>query len=204
MLSLSLFASCAIAGMDAGHHSRSRSDNLELHPSPTFRELFEQDQAASRLLEPNSTFDGNKRSSTHHVNDTSFDLADKVTPVGNKSPHYRYESVDTTDKSASENAAHVLWKGIPAYALTWELLGILILVLFLILGAFVVSLRGQTESEWSKRIIQATRIAPSIWPILFSGVLGNAVRRFANWRVERGIRLLVRATILPEQASDVD
>ena len=108
LLSLSLFASCAIAGMDDGHHSRSRSDNLELHPSPTFRELFEQDQAASRLLEPNSTFDGNKRSSTHHVNDTSFDLADKVTPVGNKSPHYRYESVDTTDKSASENAAHVL------------------------------------------------------------------------------------------------
>jgi len=126
------------------------------------------------------------------LNDTSFDMSDE-------SPHYTYESVNATDISTSGNAPHVLLKGTPAYALTWDFLGILISILFLILGAFVVSLRSQIESEWSKRIIQATRIAPSIWPILFSGILGNAVRQFANWRAERGIRLLVRASILPEQ-----
>jgi hypothetical protein len=38
----------------------------------------------------------------------------------------------------------------------------------------------------------ATRIAPSLWPVLFSGVLGNAVRALADWRVEHGIDLIVR------------
>jgi hypothetical protein len=62
----------------------------------------------------------------------------------------------------------------------------------LVLGALVVSLKDRPESYWSMRIVQATRIAPSLWPILFSGILGNAVRHFANWRVERGVPLLVR------------
>jgi hypothetical protein len=41
-------------------------------------------------------------------------------------------------------------------------------------------------------VIQASKIAPSIWPIVFSGVLGNALRSFADWKVERGVSLLVR------------
>jgi hypothetical protein len=61
-------------------------------------------------------------------------------------------------------------------------------------GAFVVNLKDQPQTDWSTRIIQATRIAPSIWPVLFSGVIGNAVRRFADWRAERGVPLLVSIT----------
>jgi hypothetical protein len=59
------------------------------------------------------------------------------------------------------------------------------------LGACVASLEGKTATNWSFRVIQATKIAPSVWPIVFSGVLGNAVRSFADWTVERGVSLLV-------------
>jgi hypothetical protein len=55
-----------------------------------------------------------------------------------------------------------------------------------------VALIGKEESAWSLRVIRATQIAPSIWPIAFSGVLVNAVRSFADWRIERGILLMVR------------
>jgi hypothetical protein len=101
----------------------------------------------------------------------------------------------------------VYWNGNAWYALTWEFLGIVVSICFLgksnvqyirslanmyvVLGAFVVHLKDQQESAWSIQVIQATRIAPSLWPILFSGVLGNAIRALADWRVERGVGLLV-------------
>ena len=184
--------------MDNSPHSRALSENLELQPNPTFRQLLRQDPAASRLLGPDFVTSGNNNDSTHFFNDTSYtndtavDLSRTGTPVGRQQSDRSYESVATTDKPAPDSPARVYWKGSPVYALTWELLGIVISVLFLILGALVASLQGQNESRWSKQIVQATRVAPSIWPILFSGVLGNAVRQFAHWRVERGIRLLVR------------
>lgn len=105
------------------------------------------------------------------------------------------------------------WKGNAWYALTWEVLGIVVAICFLskscaqytqsitnvsvVLGAFVVHLNDQQESAWSIRVIQATRLAPSLWPILFSGVLGNAIRALADWHVERGVDLLVRKEAFP-------
>jgi hypothetical protein len=108
----------------------------------------------------------------------------------------------------SENVCDpVYWKGNAWYPLTWKFCGIVVSICFLgrsnvqyvrslaklsvMLGAFVVHLKEQQESTWSIQVIQATRIAPSLWPILFSGVLGNAIPTLADWRVERGIGLLV-------------
>ncbi|KAH7116148.1 hypothetical protein B0J11DRAFT_118506 [Dendryphion nanum] len=59
-----------------------------------------------------------------------------------------------------------------------------------VLGACVADLNGLPQTKWSRRVIQATNIAPSLWPIIFSSVLGNAVRTVADWRVERGVSLL--------------
>lgn len=63
------------------------------------------------------------------------------------------------------------------------------------LGACVVNLRGKEESNWSIKVIQATKIGPSIWPILFSGILGAAIRSFADRRAEHGVTLMVRPSI---------
>lgn len=182
--------------MDDNPHLRSSSEDLGGLPGPMFRRLLGQDPASSRLLGPVAFIDNNEQSSFQpHSSAAREDLGyglsnqDEATK---KQAHHGYEHVDTVDRSDA-HSDRVCWKGISASALTWELLGIIISILFLTLGACVTSLRGETESEWSKRILQVTRIAPSVWPILFSGVLGNAVRRFANWRAERGARLLVRS-----------
>jgi hypothetical protein len=66
-----------------------------------------------------------------------------------------------------------------------------------VLGACVVNLEGEVQSRWGTRVIQATRIAPSLWPIMFSGVVGNALRAFADWRLEHGVALMVRNRPLP-------
>jgi hypothetical protein len=66
-----------------------------------------------------------------------------------------------------------------------------------VLGACVVNLEGEFQSRWGTRVIQATRIAPSLWTIMFSGVVGNALRAFADWRLEHGIALTVRNRPLP-------
>ncbi|UPX12110.1 uncharacterized protein EKO05_0002681 [Ascochyta rabiei] len=165
-----------------------RGETAESNSGPTFR------SAASRFLRPNSSNDHSAihytPAQTNEINDIGS--PDHASSTGKQSPHVNHGSVDATSTANShpDPASHVFWNGLSVYALTWEFLGIVISILFLILGAFVANLRGQNETDWSKRILQATRIAPSIWPILFSGVLGNAVRRFANWRAERGIQLL--------------
>ena len=63
------------------------------------------------------------------------------------------------------------------------------------LGACIVNLRGKEESDWSIKVIQATKIGPSIWPILFSGILGAAIRAFADRRAEHGVTLMVRPSM---------
>lgn len=156
----------------------------QLTSAPNFR------TKASRFLLPNST--ANNDHSTiryiHAQTDEIDDLqhSDKGHSV-EKQPYISHDSVDasSTGNNHSDARSQTLWNGLPVYELTWEFLGIVISILFLILGAFIAHLKDQNETEWSKRVIQATRIAPSIWPILFSGIMGNAVRRFASWRAER-------------------
>lgn len=173
--------------------SRSHGDDLEIHTNPTLRQRLG-NAATARIFGSQAA---DERSNIHYAPAQTSETAGIHIPgdqaTAEKRPsHNTYESVETIEKPGFTPDSRVLWNGLPAWMLTWELLGIVISILFLVLGACVAHLKGQTESEWSKRVIQATRIAPSIWPILFSGVLGNAVRRFANWRAERGVRLLVR------------
>ena len=161
-----------------------------------------QDSAASRILGSalvaNDSLDTSADDSSNKIN-ANNDAADQsrsATPLSRQRPQHDYGSADALPKPASRTNDRIYWRGSPSYLLTWEVLGIVIAVLFLILGGFVAKLRGQIESEWSKQVVQATRIAPSIWPILFSGILGNAIRQFANWRAERGIHLLVSGSNL--------
>jgi hypothetical protein len=67
-----------------------------------------------------------------------------------------------------------------------EITNLLFTVAFVGLGIAVIKLKGQEESGWSEKVISATRIAPSLFPILFSAVLGNALKVWAHFKVERG------------------
>lgn len=123
------------------------------------------------------------------------------------------ESRRTKDSSAIDSALAAYWKGNPWHSFVWDILGFVVALCFLgtsnsvfifsqlsrlsrlmgglVLGVCVAKLNGKPETAWSKHVIQATKVAPSIWPILFSGLLGNAIRTFADWRAEIGVTLLV-------------
>jgi hypothetical protein len=126
----------------------------------------------------------------------------------------RGHSPSISEGPLSRSQGSVLWRGPPFTSLVWEILGVILSICFLgtsefprkfaawmiiyittnnqkVLGAFVASLQGKFESKWSNQVVQVTKIAPSVWPVVFSGILGNAIRALADWKVERGIPLLV-------------
>ncbi|KAF0324967.1 hypothetical protein GQ607_007860 [Colletotrichum asianum] len=64
------------------------------------------------------------------------------------------------------------------------------------LGLCICFLRGQEESEWSRAVIVVTELTPSLWPVIFSGVIGNALKAYANWHLERGVSLRALEQVL--------
>jgi hypothetical protein len=58
-----------------------------------------------------------------------------------------------------------------------------------VLGISIIALKDKPESPWATKVIEATRIAPSLWPVLFAVVLGNAVKCYAHWKAENGVTL---------------
>lgn len=58
-----------------------------------------------------------------------------------------------------------------------------------VLAISIISLKDKPESPWATKVVEATRIAPSLWPVLFAVILGNAIKCYARWRAENGIAL---------------
>ncbi|KAF2727384.1 hypothetical protein EJ04DRAFT_479071 [Polyplosphaeria fusca] len=175
--------------MDDGSSLRSRPrPHVEANANPTFHDDgIDQHQATSRLVEHQR--EGGEAKTTSSAQEfTGYDDQD-IRALGRNSVHSEQEG-------ESEPSTTTFWRGLPSYALTSEILGIIISVCFLALGICVAQLEGKPESLWSRRVIQATLIAPSIWPILFSGVLATAIRALADWQIERGISLLALEQLL--------
>lgn len=61
----------------------------------------------------------------------------------------------------------------------------------LVAGFVFISLHHQKQSDWSDKVVQFSRIMPTIWPIIFAAIFGDAIKWFAYWRLERGIQLRV-------------
>jgi hypothetical protein len=118
--------------------------------------------------------------------DVSPEYSDDATPPQLRSVEDPYQGPDKAQINVTNTPlkppSHVYSRALH----TWDIADA-----FTVLGAFVAHLKGQEQSAWSLRVLQVTKLAPSLWPIFFSGVLGNAVRALADWRVERGVDLMV-------------
>ncbi|KAH8653569.1 hypothetical protein BX600DRAFT_515834 [Xylariales sp. PMI_506] len=69
-------------------------------------------------------------------------------------------------------------------------LSVVLPLLFLILGIGIALLEGKkTTSSWSA-VDQATKVAISVWPIVFAAVVAQCLKTWAAFRVERGIKLM--------------
>ncbi|KAF5490115.1 hypothetical protein CGCS363_v012046 [Colletotrichum siamense] len=103
----------------------------------------------------------------------------------------------SSPKSESDQTrSPVHWNGLPWSRFLGDIIAIALSLCFLALGVCICSIRGQEESEWSKKVIVATELAPSFWPVIFSGVVGNALKAYANWHLERGVPLRALEQVL--------
>jgi hypothetical protein len=65
-----------------------------------------------------------------------------------------------------------------------------------VLGILTAVVDGKPiSSSLGQGITQANQVAVSIWPIVFAALAAQALRMYASWKVERGIRMLVRVTL---------
>ncbi|KAK2808768.1 hypothetical protein FQN50_004440 [Emmonsiellopsis sp. PD_5] len=65
-----------------------------------------------------------------------------------------------------------------------EIVLAIIPTLFLVLGILAIRLDGKQISDYGEKIVQGTKLGPSIFPIVFAAIVGNMLRRYALWRVE--------------------
>lgn len=56
-------------------------------------------------------------------------------------------------------------------------------------GFVFISLDQHERSNWSDKVVEFSRIMPTVWPIIFAAVFGDAIKWFAYWRLERGVQL---------------
>ena len=50
-------------------------------------------------------------------------------------------------------------------------------------------MNNQPASKWGSIVIQATKIAPTVWPLVFAAVVGSTVKAVALWKAEQGTTL---------------
>lgn len=50
----------------------------------------------------------------------------------------------------------------------------------------VALLNKQHKSEWGEKVVETTRITPTVWPILFALIVGNTMKMLARFKAERG------------------
>jgi hypothetical protein len=65
----------------------------------------------------------------------------------------------------------------------------------LVLGITALTLDGKSVSGWGNNIVRATRLGPSVFPIVFVGLVGRFMRSIALWRAEHGGKLDVSLTL---------
>jgi ABC-type sugar transport system permease subunit len=65
----------------------------------------------------------------------------------------------------------------------------------LVLGITALTLDGKSVSRWGNNIVRATLLGPSVFPIVFAGLVGRFMRSIALWRAEHGGKLDASLTL---------
>ena len=105
-------------------------------------------------------------------------------------------------KTISKSRSQQLWQRSRSYAI-FMFIGDTILslvpVIFVILAFRALALDGEGSSEGGHAVLEAAKIAPTIFPIIFAAVVGRLMRTYALWKAERGTRLGVLEQLVGSQ-----
>ncbi|CAJ0548519.1 Ff.00g021320.m01.CDS01 [Fusarium sp. VM40] len=133
----------------------------------------------------------------------------KSQDCGDTSRGMRTISVKTTDQDIGSKLASV-WgpstleqtKSTAVIGWAWNTLLTLIPMCFLALAIVAVDLDGQTRSLYGERVLELTRLSPSLYPILFAAIAGRFYKNLARWYLEQpgGVRLAVLEQLFGSQS----
>jgi len=62
-------------------------------------------------------------------------------------------------------------------------------LLYIALGVLIILLRDQPESTWGNRVLEAVKVSPTVWPLVFAAVIGSRLKASAHRKVEQGATL---------------
>ncbi|KAL2821317.1 hypothetical protein BDW59DRAFT_174183 [Aspergillus cavernicola] len=62
-------------------------------------------------------------------------------------------------------------------------------LIFLGLAVLVLAINGREVNERRDAVIQATRLGPTVFPIVFAAIVGSMMRNYALWRAQNGAAL---------------
>ncbi|KAL4906290.1 hypothetical protein BDW74DRAFT_177306 [Aspergillus multicolor] len=74
-------------------------------------------------------------------------------------------------------------------SLSFDVILALIPIIFLALAITAIRLDGDDVSDYGAKVIQTTKLAPSVFPIVFAAIVGSMMRSYALWRAERSASL---------------
>ena len=63
-------------------------------------------------------------------------------------------------------------------------------IIYKVLGGFIIGMKGKSsESSWGG-MVDAIKIAVTVWPIVFAAVTAQGFKTWATYKVERGVKLM--------------
>ncbi|KAF2402407.1 hypothetical protein EJ06DRAFT_528518 [Trichodelitschia bisporula] len=118
-------------------------------------------------------------------------------------PKYEYEEKDQSSEEAPNPPSQVPHhlddgrippKPLPSHRKQWSgflylIFNLIVAIVFLVLGIMIAALKDKPKSSRGDMIIQATNIAPTLWPIFFATIAGGAQKLYAQHKVESGTSL---------------
>ena len=111
---------------------------------------------------------------------------------------FEYDPVKSVSKSRSQQ----FWQRSRSYAIfmfVGDTVLSLVPVVFIILAFRALAVDGEPLSDSGHTVLQAAKIAPTIFPIIFAAVVGRLMRTYALWKAERGTRLGVLEQLVGSQ-----
>jgi hypothetical protein len=63
------------------------------------------------------------------------------------------------------------------------------------LGTLVIILRDDIESQWGNQVLEAVKVSPTLWPLVFAAVIGSRLRASAHKKAQHGTTLGVNKII---------
>ncbi|KAK1829561.1 hypothetical protein QBC39DRAFT_413233 [Podospora conica] len=98
------------------------------------------------------------------------------------------KDLDEKAEETNENKLNRRWANFSFYLMAS--LSVILPLLFLILAIFIVTMnKKSTSSSWGK-MIDAIKIAITVWPIVFAAVTAQGFKTWAAYKVERGVKLM--------------